>query len=971
MADKSISQLSPGVAVTDTDLLPNVQVVGVGPVKTTAVQIKTYVNTNPNVTGVIKAQLGSAAAPSYTFDGDLNTGWFSPGADTVAASTAGTERMRVNSAGDIGIGTITPDVFSRFYTRTIGFSSSGSTVLQINGGSGSFGGIDFGAASTRTAFVTGSASLMNLGTITSIPLTLSTNSSERLRIDNVGNVLVGGLNSTATAPTLNKGIYLTSTTNNDVIGYSFYIEEGVNNRRGSMFLDDANGVLGWDVTASSGVPSYVWRTASSERMRLSSNGSLGLGTSNPTAYGAGYNTLALNGTSSGILEFMQNGTVNGYIVADNSNLQITTNGVKPIQFYTNGAERMRIAGDGNVGVGVAPSAWTTYRALQVLSGSVSSSSGNDTVFASNMYYDGSYRYITTNTATMYVQFARQHQWYNAPSGTAGAAISFTQAMTLSANGNLLVGTTSDDVGIRAKFRLDRDEQVSFGVENNNIATGSSIADRRVLIGVAGPSAPVTGWINRAYIDAAPADGFFISTAAASPVILATNRTERVRIDGSGNVGVALAPSAWLSSYRALNVQTGSIASAASSSELYVSANSFLDTGPTWKYVANSHASQYRQAASVHSWHIAASGTAGNAITFTQAMTLDASGRLLVGLSSSMASGGNARYAKIQTIGNTFSPGAHAVLALGRDEATADIVSGDAIGYITFSDNAGNTYAHINVDADATPGTNDYPGRLIFATTADGASAPTERMRITSAGNVGIGVTPSAWSSISPTLQLAYGSIYNFAFSGLGLASISYYDGSWKYFSSGQAPARYEMNQGAHAWYTAASGTAGNAISFTQAMTLNASGNLGIGTTSPLTRLHAAISGTGTTNVLTVENSASPINVNDTATISFRHNAAGFAGSATVGSILTGSNNVALTLASYDGTSLGERMRITGGGNIGINTTDQFGGGVKVVGIANATTVPTTNPTGGGVLYVEGGALKYRGSSGTVTTIAAA
>jgi hypothetical protein len=65
----------------------------------------------------------------------------------------------------------------------------------------------------------------------------------------------------------------------------------------------------------------------------------------------------------------------------------------------------------------------------------------------------------------------------------------------------------------------------------------------------------------------------------------------------------------------------------------------------------------------------------------------------------------------------------------------------------------------------------------------------------------------------------------------------------------------------------------------------------------------------------------------------------------------------------------ERMRITSAGNVGIGTADQFGGGVKVVGLANATTAPASNPTGGGVLYVESGALKYRGSSGTVTTIA--
>ncbi|MDP8928680.1 MAG: hypothetical protein M3O70_08930 [Actinomycetota bacterium] len=59
------------------------------------------------------------------------------------------------------------------------------------------------------------------------------------------------------------------------------------------------------------------------------------------------------------------------------------------------------------------------------------------------------------------------------------------------------------------------------------------------------------------------------------------------------------------------------------------------------------------------------------------------------------------------------------------------------------------------------------------------------------------------------------------------------------------------------------------------------------------------------------------------------------------------------------------------GILGIFKNSGFGGGVGVVGIANATTVPTANPTAGGVLYAEGGALKWRGSAGTVTTIAAA
>lgn len=63
--------------------------------------------------------------------------------------------------------------------------------------------------------------------------------------------------------------------------------------------------------------------------------------------------------------------------------------------------------------------------------------------------------------------------------------------------------------------------------------------------------------------------------------------------------------------------------------------------------------------------------------------------------------------------------------------------------------------------------------------------------------------------------------------------------------------------------------------------------------------------------------------------------------------------------------------ITADGSIGINTQAQFGSGQKVIGIANASVVPTTNPTSGGVLYCENGKLMYRGSSGTITTLALA
>lgn len=78
-------------------------------------------------------------------------------------------------------------------------------------------------------------------------------------------------------------------------------------------------------------------------------------------------------------------------------------------------------------------------------------------------------------------------------------------------------------------------------------------------------------------------------------------------------------------------------------------------------------------------------------------------------------------------------------------------------------------------------------------------------------------------------------------------------------------------------------------------------------------------------------------------------------------------------ASTAGTAITQvtALLIQTDGNISIGTTSSYGGGKGVVNIFNAPTAPSTNPTGGGILYVVAGALTWRGSSGTVTTIAAA
>ena len=112
--------------------------------------------------------------------------------------------------------------------------------------------------------------------------------------------------------------------------------------------------------------------------------------------------------------------------------------------------------------------------------------------------------------------------------------------------------------------------------------------------------------------------------------------------------------------------------------------------------------------------------------------IDSSGRLLIGTSTGQGNLG------IQVRGTSASAG----LFIQRDQnASALSGPGSFLGLINFGNQEGYVGAQIRADNDAawTAGT-DHPGRLIFSTTADGGSSPTERVRITSGGNVGIGTT---------------------------------------------------------------------------------------------------------------------------------------------------------------------------------------------------------------------------------------
>jgi hypothetical protein len=126
--------------------------------------------------------------------------------------------------------------------------------------------------------------------------------------------------------------------------------------------------------------------------------------------------------------------------------------------------------------------------------------------------------------------------------------------------------------------------------------------------------------------------------------------------------------------------------------------------------------------------------------FIEKARIDTSGRLLVGTSS-----GDGSVNKFQVKGNTSGDtGGNISLSRGAIPTAVN----QTIGLISFGDGGGDVYAEIKSQADGTAAAGDAPGRLVFSTTAAGASTPTERLRIDSNGDVKIGGTLPASPNIS-------------------------------------------------------------------------------------------------------------------------------------------------------------------------------------------------------------------------------
>ena len=227
--------------------------------------------------------LGTAAAPTFSFTTDLNTGIYSPGADQLAISTNGTGRLFIDASGNVGVGAapVVPfDVQVAQATQRL-YSTTGTNTSHIqfrNTGGIAYVGLDNSAGS---AF--GAAYGLSLTHTGAYPITFVTNGIERLRITSAG--LVGvGTSSPSTTLDVNGGLQVTGS----ATGYSAGEVRlgGTGSGIDSAISTQAVGspILFFDHRGTSNAGIFAWRNgtgAGSERMRLDGTGRLGIGTTSP------------------------------------------------------------------------------------------------------------------------------------------------------------------------------------------------------------------------------------------------------------------------------------------------------------------------------------------------------------------------------------------------------------------------------------------------------------------------------------------------------------------------------------------------------------------------------------------------------------------------------------------------------------------------------------------------------------------
>jgi len=474
-------------------------------------------------------------------------------------------------------------------------------------------------------------------------------------------------------------------------------------------------------------------TAGAERFRIDSSGRVGIGVTNPDreldiSNSSGNCTISLRSSDSHTTQLLfgdVSAELRGRIGYQSSDV---------LDFYTSAAERMRIDSSGNVGIGTA-SPSTPLHVVGTIHGSTNI--GIRTTSPSNnlhIHQDDSDKSIAqfTNTATGSASGDGFHVGLTSNEDgnlnmKESKSILFktadTERMRIDSSGQILVGTTSSTsndgviTGIRAA-------NVSRIVVGNSNTTASGVTGYDML-----PSNTVTG----ARIECRATEDFATTANRTADLGFYTrlNGTlaEKLTILSSGNVGIGTT-----SPNEKLVVSGNSSVTGA----LFITSNTSTPSAGAFLYRP-------------------ASNTLALGSNSSERMRIDSSGRVLIGHTTStpmdndannpiFAVEGTGNGARIAVRSDDTTAGNGAFIYLTRTRGTSagsktTVQSGDSLGGFIFmgADGTHDTRAAIiQASCDGTPGDNDMPGRLEFLTTSDGGFNSTERMRITSTGEIRVG-----------------------------------------------------------------------------------------------------------------------------------------------------------------------------------------------------------------------------------------
>ena len=508
------------------------------------------------------------------------------------------------------------------------------------------------------------------------------------------------------------------------------------------------------------------------------------------------------------------GTVTGTMIADSTIANAKISPTAAIAF-----SKLATLSSANILVGNASGVPTST----TVSGDVTITNVGVTAIASNVIVNAD---INSAAAIAYSKLALSSGITNTDV-SASAAIVYSKLALSNSIVNADIGTSAAIAGTKIS--------PNFGSQNIQ-TSGTTIAGLGIfgLGSAAAPSIAFSGDTNNG-----------IYSPGADQVAISTNGTSRIVVDASGNVNIDSNTFYVDAANNRAGISTTApnrkleVSDASADNFIRVNTTGVSKSGIEFANGGTVYSQLYFNNTSPYDFSLLQQYTTGSLIlgtNNTERARIDSSGRLLVG-TTSHATVGDTQYTYLQIQGG---PGGSlwGGIGLTRNEAPTSIAVDEAIGQIYFGANNGSPFASISCFADGTAGTGDYPGRLVFSTTSDGAATPTERLRITSAGLVGIGTTPAAGSllhvnsaastdckqqlSVTTSTQAAFTAYVNTTVSTVGTENST--GGS---LMSGSAPYATVISNGGA--YPINFGT-NNSIK----ATIDSSGRLLVGTSSGLT-----------------------------------------------------------------------------------------------------------------------------------------